>query len=74
MSLRAHLAAMSAPWTTALGEPKKVYTDLLVLAPESTSRSEQPSVSRMEEAMAWIIVSFWPSEKLGTHSTTFVIA
>ena len=71
MSLCATLAACRAPSTTARGLPTKVYTVLLVLSPGSTSRSEQPSIDRMAEAIASITSDLRPSEKFGTHSTIF---
>ena len=73
MSMRgkAARAALAAPFRTAVGGPTKVKTVRLVEAPGSTSSKLQPWLPRIASAMASITSLRLPSEKLGTHSTSF---
>ena len=65
------LTAWKAASTTAAGLPTKVTTVRLVSAPGSTSSRRTPATASMASVIWRIFARSRPSEKLGTHSTTW---
>ena len=67
--------AATAPWNaasaTASGAPTKVYTVRFVSAPGSTSRRRTPLTPEIARAIASTTDLSRPSEKFGTHSTSW---
>ena len=74
MTSAARLMARNAASATAAGEPTKVTTVRLVSAPGSTSSSRTPAVDSITCVIASILSRSRPSEKFGTHSTSWAMS
>ena len=74
MSSDAFLMAKKAASITSSGVPTKVTTVLLVAFPGSTLSSFTPSTLSISSVICLITSILQPSEKLGTHSISCLMA